>query len=177
MRSVEAQAHGPDEWLVTELDRRVLSDALAPIAGAADRRAGRFRRCGDALVRVGRVLGEPFQVDRGAAEQQLRVEGGGAAAADAVEPVLVLQLGDHTLGVRHPLPVGPDAGVAFRACAGLERESLRVRARLATVARQHRLLRWDVRNDLFAQAARLVFFKQKAAYEIHGCNGYLITQF
>jgi hypothetical protein len=61
--------------------------------------------------------------------------------------VVVLQLGDHALGVGHPLPVGPDAGLCFRACPGLEREPLRVRARLATVARQHRLLQRDVGDD------------------------------
>src|SRR6266496_4134639 len=87
------------------------------------------------------------EVDRGAAEQELDMEGRRAAAANAVEPVLVLQLGDHTLGIGHPPPVRPDAGGAFRACPSLEREPLRVRARLATVARQHRLLRRDMRDD------------------------------
>ncbi len=75
------------------------------------------------------------------------MEGGSAAAADAAEAVLVLQLGDHALGVGHPSLVRPDTGVAFRACPSLEREPLRVRARLATVARQHRLLRRDMRDD------------------------------
>src|SRR5712692_1503284 len=66
---------------------------------------------------------------------------------DAVEPVQVLQLGDRALRVGHPSPVRPDAGVAFRARLRREREPLRVRARLATVAGQHRLLRGDVRDD------------------------------
>ena len=39
--------------------------------------------------------------------QELYVEGGGAAAADAVESVQVLELGDHAFGVSQPLPVGP----------------------------------------------------------------------
>src|SRR6266536_1036670 len=85
-------------------------------------------------------------LDRGAAEQVLRMEGRCAAAADAAEPVLVLQLGDHAFRIGHPPPVRPDAGIAFRAGASLERESLRVRARLATLAGQHRLLPRVVRD-------------------------------
>ena len=52
------------------------------------------------VVRLG-VRGEPFSGDRGAAEQELDVEGGRAAAADAVACVMVLELGDHALGVDH----------------------------------------------------------------------------
>src|SRR6266536_4722654 len=147
MRSVEAQARGPDELLATAVDRALAVGSFAPVVVASGRGDGGFRRCGDALVRDWRVRGEPFQVDRRAAEQELQVEGGCAAAADAVESVLVLQLGDHALRVGHPPPVRPDAGVAFRACPSLEREPLRVGARLATVAWQHRLLRGDVRDE------------------------------
>src|SRR6266508_2654860 len=147
MRSVETEACRPGELLAAEADRRSLTGSFAPIVARVERGGGRCRRCGDALVSGWCVRGEPFQVDRGAAEQKLHMEGGSAAAADAAEPVLVLQLGDHALGVGHPSPVRPDTGVAFRAFPSLEREPLRVRARLATVARQHRLLRRDVRDD------------------------------
>src|SRR5215210_5226106 len=147
MRSVEAQACGPDELVAAEADRWPLTGSFAPIVVAAEWGDRRFRRCRDALVCAWRVRGEPFEVDRGAAEQELHVEGGCAAAADAAEPVLVLQFRDHALGIGHPPPVRPNAGVAFRACPSLEREPLRVRARLASVARQHRLLRRDVRDD------------------------------
>src|SRR5207244_12703343 len=144
MTSVQTQARCPDELLTTEADRRPLAGACAPVGVAAERGGGRFRRCGDALVRGWRVRGEPFQVDRGTAEQELYVEAGRAAAADAVEAVVVLQFRDHALGVGHPPPVGPDAGVASRAWSCFEREPLRVRAPLAAVAGQHRLLRRDV---------------------------------
>src|SRR6266540_4811290 len=147
MTSVEAQARRPDELLSSEVDRALAVGSFARFVVAAVCCDDRLRRCGDALVRGWCVRGEPFQVDRGAAEQELDVEGGSAAAADAAEAVLVLQLGDHALGVGHPSLVRPDTGVAFRACPSLEREPLRVRARLATVARQHRLLRRDVRDD------------------------------
>src|SRR6266498_2792594 len=159
MRSVETEACRPGELLAAEADRRSLTGSFAPIVARVERGGGRCRRCGDALVRGWCVRGEPFQVDRGAAEQELDVEGGSAAAADAAEAVLVLQLGDHALGVGHPSLVRPDTGVAFRACPSLEREPLRVRARLATVARQHRLLQRRERVALMAlgplaQAAR-----------------------
>src|SRR5437773_1679012 len=147
MSSVEARACGPDELLAAEADRGSQLITVWFVANGTERGGGRCGRRRDALLRRRGVLGESFQVDRGAAERELQVEGGGAAATDAAEPVMVLQLGDHALGVRHPQPVCPDAGLAFRACAGREREPLRVRARRATVARQHRLLRRDVGDD------------------------------
>src|SRR6266576_1332864 len=104
MTSVEAQARRPDELLAAETDRRPLADWFAPVAAAAVRSGGRVRRCGDALVCGWQVRGEPFQIDGGAAEQELHVEGGGAAAADAAECVQVLQLSDHALGVGHSPP-------------------------------------------------------------------------
>src|SRR3989454_4177546 len=147
MRSVEAQACGPDELLATEADRRSPPVVFALIVVGAERGSSPFRRCRDALMSGRRVRGEPFQIDRGATEQELHVEGGCASAADAAERVLVLQLGDYALGIGHPSPVCPDTGFAFRAFLGGEREPLRVRARLATVAWQHRLLRRGVRDD------------------------------
>src|SRR6266542_4242916 len=153
MTSVEVEARRPDELLSTEVDRALAVGSFARFVVAAVCRDDRLRRCGDALMRGWRVRGEPFQVDRGAAEQELDVETRRAAAADAVEPVLVFQFGDHALGVGHPPPMRPDAGVAFRACPSFEREPLRVRARLATIARQHRLLRRDVRDDASLRGA------------------------
>src|SRR6266545_3582727 len=85
MRSVEAQACGPDELLASEADRRSLAEVLASIVVAAERGGDRLRCCGNALLCGWRMLGEAFQVDRGAAEQELYVEGGCAATADAVE--------------------------------------------------------------------------------------------
>src|ERR671930_2409186 len=112
MSSVGAQAYGPDELLAAEADFRLWLVGLPLMVGGAERRRDRHGCSCDALVRGREVLGESFQVDRRAAEQQLDVEGGRAAAADAVESMVVLQLGDHALGVCHPPPVGPDAGVA-----------------------------------------------------------------
>ena len=134
MRSVEAQAGGPDEVLAAEADRCSLGDSFVPFVFAVLRGGGGFRLGGGTLVRAWRLRDEPFQVDRGAAEQELHVEGGGAAAADAAESVLVLQFGDHALGVGHPAPVRPDAGGAFRA-TDVDLESLIARARAASASR------------------------------------------
>ena len=79
------------------------------------------RRARDAACGLGDVVGEPLAVERGAGEQQLDVEEWRPAAADAVEPVLVLELADHALGVSHPPLVREDATLALAARAGGER--------------------------------------------------------
>ena len=91
MSSVQAYAYWPDELLAVESDRDALAVVFAVLAAGSEA-GGRFRCCCGALVRDRGVLGESFQVDRGAAEQELQMEGGRAAAADAVESVHVLQL-------------------------------------------------------------------------------------
>src|SRR4029450_12231176 len=109
MSSVEAQGGGPCELAVALADRRSRVVVL-PLIAACVEHSSDGCRCGrDTIVRDRGVLGESFQVDRGAAEQELYVGGGGAGAADAVESVDVLQLRDHAFGVRHPSPGGPDA--------------------------------------------------------------------
>jgi hypothetical protein len=53
------------------------------IAGGAELGGGRCWRGGDPLLRGRDVFGESFQVDRGASEQELDVEGGRATAPHA----------------------------------------------------------------------------------------------
>ena len=89
--------------------RRLLPWRLVVLRVGGRGGGGCCPRCrSDALLCGWGVRGEPFQVDRGAAEQELDVEGGRAAAADAVECVMVLELGDHALGVDHSPSVGPE---------------------------------------------------------------------
>jgi hypothetical protein len=64
-------------------------------------------RGGGAAGRLGDVVGEPFAVEGGTAEQELDVEERRSARADAVEPVVVLEFADDALGVRQPLLVRP----------------------------------------------------------------------
>src|SRR5919198_64888 len=100
MTSVEAQVYGPDELLAGEADFVLQSGGSGAPAVRADHCGNCRRRCRDALVRNRGVLGESLQVDRGATEQKLQMEGGRAAATDTLESVQVLQLGDDAFGVR-----------------------------------------------------------------------------
>ena len=69
-----------------------------------------YRRAGGLPAGRFAAAGESFDVDRGAAEQQLDVEQAGAATAGAIQAVLVLELGDAALGVAHAPDVRPDTG-------------------------------------------------------------------
>ena len=95
--------------------RRLLPWRLVVLRVGGRGGGGCCPRCrSDALLCGWGVRGEPFQVDRGAAEQELDVEGGRAAAAGAVECVMVLELGDHALGVDRSPSVGPEAVLVLR---------------------------------------------------------------
>src|SRR5207247_486982 len=82
------------------------------------------RRARDAACGLGDVVGQPLTVESGAGEQQLDVEERRPAAADAGEPVPVLELADHA----------PSASAIRRLCARMPR-SLLQRARAASACR------------------------------------------
>src|SRR5438128_1814867 len=111
MRSVQTKADHPGVFLVAGVQTGARAVALTGIGSGALAGGCCGRRRRDAFLRSRSVFGESFEVDRRGANQELEVERGRAAAADAVETVQVLQLGDHALGVCHSSPVSADAGI------------------------------------------------------------------
>jgi hypothetical protein len=66
MTSVEAQAYGPEETRAAVEESALLIDRLAAVGFAAEAANRGFRGGGGCLLGGLGVLGEPFQVDRGA---------------------------------------------------------------------------------------------------------------
>src|SRR3954453_8592337 len=79
------------------------------------RRAGGLPACRVAAA------GESFDVEGGAAEQQLDVEQAGAATSRAAHAALGFELGDASLGVTHPPDLRPHTGGGLATLAGGQR--------------------------------------------------------
>jgi hypothetical protein len=101
--------------------------------------------------------------------QQLNVEQGSAAAARAVERMLVLQFRHSALGVGHPTPVSPHAVGGRAALARALGLALGAGLRLA-VGGQHRALRRDERANAALGDARPDALGREALIDADRCK-------